>query len=231
LINTIRAVPALPKEAETPEGEAKKANGRKRGRRLALGVGEGGWHAAEALIIARYLMFTQVYFHRTRVAYDHHLRNGLRELLPDGRFPPPDEQGLEAYLKWDDWRVLGMLADGQGGEHGRRLVERDHYRAVYYTPESPLPAELDELGRVRERLGDLLMAEERAEKSWYSVEKGEIPVVSDGPSGSAGWIKPLSECSSVVGKIAPSRQVLLFVRREDHEQARKVVEEVREGVQ
>ncbi|HET6765356.1 MAG TPA: HD domain-containing protein, partial [Longimicrobiaceae bacterium] len=38
-----------------------------------LAVEEGGWHAAEGLIWARYQMFTQVYFHKTRVAYDHHI--------------------------------------------------------------------------------------------------------------------------------------------------------------
>lgn len=31
-----------------------------------LGFSEGGWHAAEALVLARYFMFTQVYFHKTR---------------------------------------------------------------------------------------------------------------------------------------------------------------------
>jgi HD superfamily phosphohydrolase len=40
-----------------------------------IGVTEGGWHAAEGLIVARYFMFTQVYFHKTRVIYDHHLQN------------------------------------------------------------------------------------------------------------------------------------------------------------
>lgn len=33
-----------------------------------IAVEEGGWHTAEALIIARYEMFTQVYFHHTRRA-------------------------------------------------------------------------------------------------------------------------------------------------------------------
>jgi HD superfamily phosphohydrolase len=40
-----------------------------------IGVSEGGWHAAEGLILARYFMFTQVYFHKTRVVFDHHLQH------------------------------------------------------------------------------------------------------------------------------------------------------------
>lgn len=39
------------------------------GRPPLLGISEGGGHAAEALVLARYFMFTQVYFrHKTRVA-------------------------------------------------------------------------------------------------------------------------------------------------------------------
>ena len=96
-----------------------------------LGVSEGGWHAAEALVLARYFMFTQVYFHKSRVACDHHLRKTLAQMMPGGYFPPPQRDqpgrpGLDAYLKWDDWRVLGLLAEGHGGEHGQRLATRDH---------------------------------------------------------------------------------------------------------
>jgi HD superfamily phosphohydrolase len=38
-----------------------------------LALEEDGLHAAEGLLLARYFMFTQVYFHRVRRAYDHHL--------------------------------------------------------------------------------------------------------------------------------------------------------------
>lgn len=47
LINTVCAVSA--------EGEAPR-----------LGILEGGIHGAEGLVLARYFMFTQVYFHKTR---------------------------------------------------------------------------------------------------------------------------------------------------------------------
>jgi len=38
-----------------------------------LAVEEGGEHAAEGMIIARFMMFTQVYFQHTRRAYDFHV--------------------------------------------------------------------------------------------------------------------------------------------------------------
>ena len=65
LVNTIVAIPALNDEEQRN-----------------IGVGEDGWHAAEGLILARYFMFTQVYFHKTRVAYDHHFSRAMADILP-----------------------------------------------------------------------------------------------------------------------------------------------------
>ena len=38
-----------------------------------LGVEEGGLESAEALLLARYFMFSQIYFHPVRLIYDEHL--------------------------------------------------------------------------------------------------------------------------------------------------------------
>ena len=73
-----------------------------------LGVTEGGVHAAESLVLARYLMFTQVYFHKTRVAYDYHLQHALAEMLPNGHFPKPSGEDLNEFVKWDDWRFWAI---------------------------------------------------------------------------------------------------------------------------
>ena len=181
-----------------------------------LGVGEGGWHAAEALVLARYFMFTQVYFHKTRVAFDHHLYHALASMLPDAQFPRPAGPDLDRYLEWDDWRVLGSLAAGQGGDHGRRIAQRNHFREVYHTPENPETKDLKALDRVRKTLGDLLKAEENAEKSWYKVGSADIPVVS---SGHKRAVRPLSDYSSVVASIKPIRKVMLFVDAKDKEAA------------
>ena len=46
-----------------------------------IGVEKGGIQAVEGLILARYMMFVQVYFHHTRRAYDHHVTRTLSYLL------------------------------------------------------------------------------------------------------------------------------------------------------
>jgi HD superfamily phosphohydrolase len=196
------------------------------GRSPRLGVSEGGFHAAEGLVLARYFMFTQVYFHKTRVAYDHHLQRAVAEILPAGRFPRPVGEELSEFLKWDDWRVLGALANGGGGDHGRRLAERDHFREVYHTPETPTAADLETLERMRARLGALVQAEERAEKSWYKVGKPDIPVISDNPGRP---VSPLSHYSGVVAQLSPIGKVMLYSRKEDVAEARQRVQQISEG--
>ena len=64
-------------------------------------------------------------------------------------------------------------------------------------------------------LGDLLAAEENAEKSWYKVGSEDIPVIA-----AAGEVRPLSRYSSFVASMKSIRKVMLFVRPEDADTAR-----------
>ena len=188
-----------------------------------IGITEGGWHAAEGLIIARYFMFTQVYFHKTRVIFDHHLQNALVDMLPDKCFPKPIAGDLDKYLSWDDWRVLGLLADGAGGEHGQRLATRDHYREITHTPETPSADDLKLLAKQREALGDLLAAEIPAQKSWYKAGSDDVQILTETPKPEA---KPLSTYSSVVKNIQSVQQVRLFARPEKRNEALAQLENI-----
>ena len=206
IINTILAIPGT------------------RGRAPRLGFSEGGWHAAEGLVLARYFMFTQVYFHKTRVAFDIHLRRALSEILPGGKFPRPIDSELNEFLQWDDWRVLGLLAAGAGGEHGNRLSTRDHYRLAYSTPEVSGISDMAFLEKVKAELGELIVDEESAEKNWYKTGPTDISIVNDiDPQ----VVSPLSSLSSVVSSMRPNNQILLYVSPEDAEKANRILMEVR----
>ena len=100
---------------------------------LALGIESGGIHSTEALLLARYFMFMQVYHHHVRVAYDLHLEEFLKAWLPGGLFP-------------EDWDNLKSLADNEvlsaisesareksapGYDPAKRIVERGHFRRAY----------------------------------------------------------------------------------------------------
>jgi HD superfamily phosphohydrolase len=207
VVNTVRAIPSI------------------RGRAPRLGISDGGWHAAEGLVLARYFMFTQVYFHKTRVAYDVHLKGALAELLPNGQFPSPTEAHLKDFLSWDDWKVLGALSAGHGGEHGSRLATRDHYRLAYISPEISSEADLSLVELMKEKLGALVVAVEESRKSWYATGRTDIPVVSDIDPGT---VLPLSKYSNVVLNMKPNNQVLLYVKPEDATKAKAIVREVLE---
>ena len=73
LVDTLRILPpAAAREADDSEP--------------ALGLESGGIQSAEALMLARYFMYSQVYFHAVRRIYDIHLMDFLKEWLDGGVF-------------------------------------------------------------------------------------------------------------------------------------------------
>jgi uncharacterized protein len=200
-----------------------RAIGSRDGHPPRLGVSEGGWHATEGLVLARYFMFTQVYFHKTRVAYDVHLREALKHMLPGKHFPSPVGSSLKSYLSWDDWKVTGFLSSDKGGPHGARLRKRSHYRRVYCTPEVPSKKDFDQLEKIKGKLGGLLRAEETASKSWYKTGTPDIPVVDD---HNLKDVRPLSKYSSVVRGLKANNQVFLYVEPEKFESAESCIRKV-----
>ncbi len=194
----------------------------------ALAVEEGGLHAAEGLIIARYMMFTQVYFHHTRRAYDHHLVEAMRLLLAEsqGVFPPPiDKQSLKEYLKWDDWYVFGRLTAGDGGANGAIILNRRHDRRVYETPEYLEREDLQQLDAVREALDDKASFEDRPQKSWYALGSTDIPIVGK-IEREQEVVARLSERSTVVGGLKAVNQRRIYSTLERQEECRKIIAQV-----
>ncbi|MGE5604313.1 MAG: HD domain-containing protein [Bacteroidota bacterium] len=98
-----------------------------------LGIDEGGIHAAEALILARYFMYTQVYFHKARRIYDIHLKDFLKSWLPDKMFPTD----IIKHLEMTDNEVTAAIWKASkdpkhpGHDPAKRIVNREHYRKVY----------------------------------------------------------------------------------------------------
>jgi HD superfamily phosphohydrolase len=214
LLNTIQVI-----DMEPRRGEADPIAPR-------IGVSEGGIHAVEGMILARYYMFTQVYFHKTRVAYDFHLQNALKALLPGGTFPLPSAEQIEEYLKWDDWRVLGLLADpSNGGDHSDRIRQRNHYRQVWCTPESPGEGDRTTLTAIRNNLGDLVAATVRSETSTYKLQTADISVESENEPRRS---RSLSDHSSIVLNLNqhPIKLVRLYSKPEDAPTARARIAEL-----
>lgn len=117
LIDTLRILPKEHEDTNEP----------------ALGVEEGGLQSAESLLWARYLMYTQLYFHPVRRIYDIHLKEFLRAWLPDGSYPT----GIEAHLRTTDNEVSSALLvasldpDKPGHDPAKRISCREHFRVIY----------------------------------------------------------------------------------------------------
>lgn len=101
--------------------------------RPTIGVEEGGFHCAEALLLARYAMFSQMYFHHVRRIYDIHLKDFLKQWLPMGRF----STDVEDHVALTDHEVMHEIlqasqdSSSDGHEVARLIVNRQHYRRVY----------------------------------------------------------------------------------------------------
>lgn len=99
----------------------------------ALGLELGGLQAAEGMLMARYFMYSQVYYHRVRRTYDRHLGEFLKHWLPDGKFP----LNLDKHLQLTDNEVLAGIntasRDPTSPLHkiARSIAERKHYKVIY----------------------------------------------------------------------------------------------------
>ncbi len=98
-----------------------------------LGVEEGGLHSAEALLLARYHMYSQVYFHPIRRIYDIHLQDFLAAWLPDGKFPTDVEQHIQKTDNEVTAAILEATRDSSkpGHDSARRIAEHQHFKVLY----------------------------------------------------------------------------------------------------
>ena len=124
LVDTLRILPMPPSgDGDDEESEA-----------LGLGIEVGGIQSAEALLLARYFMYSQVYFHAIRRIYDIHLRDFMIQwLAPDGY---PFE--VDGHLGLTDVEVLAALraaernSGAKGHEAAHSILCRAHFRPIYF---------------------------------------------------------------------------------------------------
>lgn len=121
LIDTLRILPQPPSDKADKSVEP------------TLGIEQGGIQSAEALLIARYLMYSQVYFHHTRRIYDIHLKDFLQEWLPGGLF----STDISDHVSITDNEVNADLYSAAfdsslpGHESARRIACREHFKVLW----------------------------------------------------------------------------------------------------
>lgn len=94
LIDTLRILPIKRKEFSSDCTESEELID------IVIGIEEGGIHSAEALLLARYFMFSQLYLHPVRRIFDQHLQNFLSLWLDNGKFS-------------DDYKQILLITDNE----------------------------------------------------------------------------------------------------------------------
>jgi hypothetical protein len=190
-----------------------------------LGVKLGGIYSAEALSLARYFMFSQVYYHSLRLIYDEHLKDFLSawlsrgSLLNEGTFPVD----LEAYLQITDDEVNAAMreaaADSRqaGYDPARRIMSHNHFRVLY--ERNPQDAKVNsEPGLTVAKAAEREFGEDAIRYSRPKLKNvaADFPVLARD-----GRIVPAISLSETLSKLQPTSTDYVFIRPDLEEKGRE----------
>lgn len=167
-----------------------------------LAIEAGGLHAAEGLLLARYFMFLQVYFHDVRRIYDVHLKDYLGSHLPAGRFPSE----LSEYVRLTDQDIHASVAKAIAETAGNadlasRLVDRQHYRLVCELKSQNRAQDPGIFQRLEQAVADQFgdaVRSDQAGKEAQTLEEGRLYIVQDN-----GDLRDILEESELIRSLKP----------------------------
>ncbi len=179
-----------------------------------LGIDAEGLHAVEGLILARYYMFTQVYFHVTGKALELHLNEWLHE---QGMVWSSDP---ELFLADDDGEVMTKMRRSES-LHARAITDRSHFRLAHETGEH-LDAEEkrafeQRLEPLRKRYGAGLLVSNSA-KDPHRLGRSQVPVRLHG-----GELAPLEEASHFVRHLRRIERYRVYCSDAVHDDVRSAL--------
>lgn len=184
---------------------------------IILGIKKEGWQLAESLIIARYKVFSQIYFHKTRRSFDLMIRKAIKETI--GTLPSINN--IDDYLELDDYELWCRMKK-DGNEWFNRIKNRNHLRLLDDTTDESKGEEY--LEELKEGLNDenIKYWEDDLTESWYKANIEEEIMTID----KEGNPTPLSEKSKVVKNLEEFDEIRLYVKPEDREEAKKIKKEI-----
>ncbi len=186
-----------------------------------LGIDGGGINVVESFVLARYFMFLQVYFHKTRRIMDKHLVDFLKRILPNGVYP----SSLDEFSHWIDPRVLWELEKSRDTPLSKRLVRREHFRLISETetPDQPSPEEIEVFDMLTQKVigkfGEDVWIDVEAEKDPLNFKSPTIFVLRRGNYTSLREVSSLTKNLNTIRKrrvyAEPTRKkdVEAFVKR------------------
>ncbi|VVB66345.1 Uncharacterised protein [Candidatus Gugararchaeum adminiculabundum] len=177
---------------------------------------KGGLEAAEALLIARFLMFSTVYLHKTVRIASGMLQEAMRLAVSSGALSPVDA------VKLDDSQMLSVLKkDKDAAKFVERLQKRELYKVAHRFNPSP-NANLLELRKKIASSAGVNPADVLMESGGKPTKKFDITVLTS--SGEKN-IEELSQLvSAVISAEETRRKTLVAAPREKVEAVKKACE-------
>ncbi len=192
--------------------------------RLQLALDRGGEHTFEALILARYQMNTQVYFHKIRRIYDHYLEEYSK------LWGPENYKSLDDVTRHDDVSIMmeirhDAVLEGPRQIWAKRITERNHHRVVHETGDN---ADHTQLQRSKRLLRQLQERYETVDffldDSPVSIYKLSIPGEQEAPQVQHLYIRErngnltlLAHESAIISKIPKRvRTVRIFADADEN---------------
>lgn len=159
-----------------------------------VGVDHGGVHALEALVMARYYMFTQVYFNETSKVMELHFNKWLRT----SGIEWPDDP--ESFLLHDDLTVLEAMRRS-GDPHARAIVHRERFALAYETKEHLTRDERERfralLPQLEARFGTENLLIDNSAKDPHRLGKNKVWV-----RRSDGSLLPMAKASDFIAQLS-----------------------------
>ncbi len=180
----------------------------------ALGINIGGIYSAESMALARYFMFSQVYFHPIRLIYDRHLQDFLTDWLAQGKlFGGTFPTTVEDHLRMTDnevnaaIRVAAFDKSSVGHATAQRILSHQHFKVLYERNPQDIKLNSEPGAAIR----DAAMKEFGPEAIRYSKPKLKT-VGSDFPVRARdGRIEPAISVSDALSKLKPSILEYVYV--------------------
>ncbi len=94
-----------------------------------LYIGKGGLEAAEYLLVARFMMFSAVYMHRTVRIATAMLYRALEGAIDDRTVTPQEFKDMD-----DESALAAISRSGKGGPYAKALLRRDLYKEICSFP-------------------------------------------------------------------------------------------------
>ncbi len=193
-----------------------------------LGVEIGGIHGAEALLLARYFMFTQIYFHSVRLIYDIHLMDFLKSWLKGGQFSANANKIMEIT---DNEVMAGILKasrndKAKGHSPARRIVLREHFKLLYERNPEDIKRNPDATKTIYERVVEEFGHDNVRMKIIPAKRKGyDFPVLTHDDR-----IVSSMKISETLNQIPPAVVGYVFIEPNLLEEVKRWLEDNRESI-